>query len=90
MTDDVSIMLSCRGGEAGGVAGRPPGEHTGICLLGMAAGVPRDEVFSEWSGGGVAERPGMGGNPATAAAMAAKSKPGDVKAGEGTQRGSVF
>jgi hypothetical protein len=38
------------GGEAGGVsrprAGRGPGEHTGRCLFGMAAGVPLDDVFS--------------------------------------------
>lgn len=69
--DDASMRLSCRGGEAGGVAGSPPGEHTGMCLLGMAAGVPRDEVFSDRCGGGVDERPGIGGNLATAAAMLA-------------------
>ena len=86
MTDDVSMRLSCRGGDAGGVAGRPPGEQTGMCLLGMAAGVPRDEVLSERCGGGVAERPGMGGNLATAAAMVAKQKRDDQRAGKSTQR----
>jgi hypothetical protein len=45
--DDVSMRLSCRGGEAGGVAGSPPGEHTGMCLLGIAVGVPRVEVLRD-------------------------------------------
>lgn len=69
--DDVSIRLSCRGGEAGGVTGMPPGEHIGICLLGIAAGVPRDDVLMDMCGGGVAERAGMSGGRATAAAMVA-------------------
>jgi hypothetical protein len=66
------MRLSCRGGEAGGVAGSPPGEHTGMCLLGMAVGVPRDDVFSDRCGGGVDDRDGMGiALLATAAAMVA-------------------
>lgn len=70
--DDVSMRLSCRGGEAGGVTGSPPGEHVGMCLLGMAVGVPRDDVLSERCGGGVVEREGMGNALlATAAAMVA-------------------
>lgn len=48
------------GGEAGGVSrpriGLGPGEHIGICLLGTAAGVPLDEVFSVRCGGGVDAR----------------------------------
>lgn len=70
--DDVSMRLSCRGGEAGGVTGSPPGEHVGMCLLGMAVGVPRDDVLSKRCGGGVVEREGMGNALlATAAAMVA-------------------
>jgi len=70
--DEVSMRLSCRGGEAGGVAGSPPGEHTGMCLLGTAAGVPRDEVLSDRCGGGVDVRCGMGIDAlATAAVMLA-------------------
>lgn len=72
--DDVSMRLSLDGGEAGGVsrprAGTGPGEHTGMCLFGIAAGVPRDDVFSVRCGGGVDERPGMGGARATTAAIA--------------------
>lgn len=64
------MRLSCRGGDAGGVAGRPPGEHTGMCLLGMAAGVPRDEVLSDRCDEGVDER-AIGNGLATAAAMLA-------------------
>lgn len=45
----------------------------GRCLLGMAAGVPNDDVLSERWGGGVDDRPGMGGALATAAAMCAVS-----------------
>jgi len=67
--EEVSIKLSCRGGEAGGVAGSPPGEHTGMCLFGIAAGAPRAEVLSDKCGGGVEERTGMAGTLATAAAM---------------------
>jgi hypothetical protein len=70
--DDVSMRLSCLGGEAGGVAGSPPGEHTGMCLLGMAVGAPRDDVLSDRCGGGVDDRDGMGiALLATAAAMLA-------------------
>jgi hypothetical protein len=55
------------------VAGRPPGEHIGMCLLGMAVGVPRDVVLSDRCGGGVDEREGIGSADlvATAAAMVA-------------------
>jgi hypothetical protein len=68
--DEVSTRLSCRGGEAGGVSGSPPGEHVGMCLLGMAAGVPRDDVLSERCGGGVGDREDIGSAlVATAAAM---------------------
>ena len=67
--DDCSMRLSCRGGDAGGVAGSPPGEHTGMCLFGIAAGKPRDEVFRDRCSGGVGERPGIEGYLATAAAM---------------------
>ena len=69
--DEVSMRLSCRGGDAGGVAGKPPGEHTGMCLLGTAEGVPRDEVLSDRCGGGVDERAGTGNALATAAAILA-------------------
>jgi len=68
--EEVSTRLSCRGGEAGGVSGSPPGEHVGMCLLGMAAGVPRDDVLSDRCGGGVGDRDGIGNAlVATAAAM---------------------
>lgn len=71
VTEVVSIRVSSRGGEAGGVTGIPPGEHTGRCLFGIAVGVPRDEVLSEMCVGGVEVRPGIGGALATAAAMPA-------------------
>lgn len=87
--DDVSIRLSCRGGEAGGVAGRPPGEHTGMCLLGIAAGVPRDDVLSDRCGGGVDVRLGMGIALATAAAMFTGGANDNQGAGERTQRGHM-
>lgn len=67
--EDVSITASSRGGDAGGVTGIPPGEHTGICLLGIAVGVPRVEVFSDRCVGGVEVPPGICGALATAAAM---------------------
>lgn len=61
------------GGDAGGVCrpvfGVGPGEHIGMCLLGIAAGVPRDEVLRVRVGGGVEERDGMAGGLATAAAI---------------------
>ena len=83
--DDVSIRLSCRGGEAGGVTGRSPGEQTGMCLLGMAAGVPRDDVLRDRCVV-VEEQLGMGRALATAAAMLARC---DVDgAVEGTRRGA--
>ena len=83
--DDVSIRLSCRGGDAGGVAGRPPGEHTGMCLFGMAVGVPRDDVLSDRCGGGVDER-SICGTLATAAAMLAVEGTGQ-HVGSCTSRG---
>jgi hypothetical protein len=76
--DDVSMRLSCRGGEAGGVAGSPPGEHTGMCLLGMAVGAPRDVVLSDRCCGGVGDREGMAiALLATAAAMLASDTSDD-------------
>jgi len=75
--EEVSIRLSWRGGDAGGVAGSPPGEHSGMCLLGMAVGVPREEVLSDRCGGGVEERPGIEGYLATAAAMLTSPRLGD-------------
>jgi hypothetical protein len=74
--DDCSMRLSCRGGDAGGVAGSPPGEHSGMCLLGIAVGVPREEVLSDRCGGGVEERPSIEGYLATAAAMLTSPRPG--------------
>jgi hypothetical protein len=84
--DDVSIRLSCRGGEAGGVTGRSPGEQTGICLLGMAAGVPRDDVLRDRCAVVVEEQLGMGKALATAAAMLARCDGDDAV--EGTRRGA--
>jgi hypothetical protein len=83
--DDVSIRLSCRGGDAGGVTGRSPGEQTGMCLLGMAAGVPRDEVLRDRCAVVVEERLGMGRALATTAAMLARCDADDAV--EGTRRG---
>ena len=75
MIDEVSMRLSCRGGEAGGVAGSPPGEHIGMCLLGIAVGTPREEVLSDRCGGGVDVRCGMGTEAlATAAVILAVGK----------------
>lgn len=63
------------GGEFGGVsrpwAGLGPGEHTGKCLFGTAAGVPLTEVLSVMCGGGVEVRAGSGGARATMVAMIA-------------------
>jgi hypothetical protein len=83
--DEVSTRLSCRGGDAGGVAGRPPGEQNGMCLLGIAPGVPRVDVLSDRCGGGVGDRVGTGSALATAAAMLAVER-GRWGAVEGTQR----
>lgn len=73
VTEEISIALSLVGGEAGGVtkprSGTGPGGHTGICLFGMATGVPRVVVFNVRWGGGVEERAGMCGALATTAAM---------------------
>lgn len=61
------------GGEEGGVErpadGALPGEHTGMCLLGIAAGVPRSEVLRVRCGGGVVGRLGIGGACSTMVAM---------------------
>jgi hypothetical protein len=66
-------MALAEGGEAGGVSGLPvgrgPGEQMGMCLLGTAAGVPREEVLSDRCGGGVVDRAGIGGALATIVAM---------------------
>jgi hypothetical protein len=67
----VSTKPTSLGGDAGGVTGLGPGEHTGRCLFGIAAGVPRDEVLSEMCVGGVEVRAGIAGALATAAAMLA-------------------
>jgi hypothetical protein len=73
------MRLSCLGGEAGGVAGRPPGEHIGMCLLGIAVGVPRDVVLSDRCGGGVDDREGIGSAlVATAAAMVVNGASGEL------------
>lgn len=56
-----------------------------MCLLGMAIGVPRDEVLSDSCGGGVGERPGMSGGLATAAAMLGLLE-SESSTSEGTQR----
>jgi hypothetical protein len=79
--DDCSMRLSCRGGDAGGVAGSPPGEQSGMCLLGIAVGVPREEVFSDRCGGGVEERPSIEGYLATAAAILTSPRPGGLRWG---------
>jgi hypothetical protein len=83
--DEVSTRLSCRGGDAGGVAGRPPGEQNGMCLLGITAGVPRVDVLRDRCCGGVGDRVGTGSALATAAAMLAVER-GRWGAVEGTQR----
>ena len=61
------------GGEDGGVTrpceGLGPGEHTGRCLFGIAAGVPRVEVFRVRCGGGVFGRSGNAGTLATTVAI---------------------
>lgn len=90
--EDDSIRLSWRGGDAGGVAGRPPGGHSGMCLFGMAAGVPRDDVLSDRYGGGVGERLGtcMFGALATAAVMLTGCTVDDQCAVEGTQRETTW
>jgi len=69
--EEVSIRLSCRGGDAGGVAGNasPPGAHTGRCLLGIAMGVPREVLLSGSCSCGVGPRVSRSGALATAAAI---------------------
>ena len=71
--EDGSIMPYFCGGEAGGVlrpvAGLAPGEQTGMCLLGMAAGVPRADVLRVRCGGGVDVRLVIAGTLATIVAI---------------------
>ena len=79
--DEVSIMTSFEGGEEGGVSrprtGTGPGLQMGKCLLGTAAGVPREDVFSR--GGGVGGRLGIGCTRATMAAMIAIAGDGQAE-----------
>lgn len=71
----VRGAVSFTGGDDGGVSSRlgesEPGGHTGMCLFGTAAGVPREEVFKVRCGGGVEERVGIASVRATTAAMTA-------------------
>lgn len=69
--EDVSIKPSSRGGEAGGVAGMPPGEHTGRCLLGIAVGGLRGDELRDRCADEVELWLSIGGALATAAAMLA-------------------
>lgn len=46
-----------------------PGEQTGICLLGIADGVPLIDVFKVMCGGGVVGRLGRAGACSTMVAM---------------------
>lgn len=78
-SDVVSRSCVDVGGEVGGVsnccgAGRGPGEQCGICLLGIAEGVPRwDVLMFKWPGGGVL-RPGSGAGRARMVAMRAMQR----------------
>lgn len=69
------------GGEAGGVSswrgvGRGPGEQCGMCLFGMAEGVPLWEVLMlRWPGGGVF-RPGSGAGRARMVAISRENATG--------------
>lgn len=77
----VSTSWVADGGEAGGVSswrgvGRGPGEQCGICLFGMAEGVPLWEVLMlRWPGGGVL-RPGSGAGRARMAAISRENATG--------------
>ena len=51
------------------VTGLGPGEQTGMCLLGMAAGVPLDDVLRVRCGGGVDVRLVIVGTLATIVAI---------------------
>ena len=68
-----SITPCFCGGEAGGVlrpvTGLGPGEQTGMCLLGMAVGVPLEDVFRVRCGGGVDVRLVIAGALATIVAI---------------------
>ena len=71
---EEGLRLACtEGGEEGGVSrpcpGRGPGEQIGRCLLGIAAGVPLEDVLSVRCGGGVVGRSGIGGGRATTVAI---------------------
>jgi hypothetical protein len=60
------------GGVEGGVVrpvGAFPGEHSGMCLLGTAVGVPLTDVFKVICGGGVAGRLGNVGTCSTIVAI---------------------
>jgi hypothetical protein len=58
-----------------------------MCLLGIAEGVPREDVFSDRCGGGVEERPSIEGYLATAAAMLTSPRLEGQEVVEGAQRG---
>jgi hypothetical protein len=51
------------------VTGARPGEHTGICLLGIGAGVPRTDALRVRCGGGVVGRLGIAGACSTIVAI---------------------
>lgn len=70
--EEVSMTAFFWGGDAGGVSspvGCGPGEHSGMCLFGMAAGVPREDVLRVRCGGGVAVRVGIAGGLTMAVAI---------------------
>lgn len=71
--EDGLMVVWAEGGELGGVSrpwtGRGPGELYGMCLFGMAAGVPLAEVLRVMWGGGVVVRDGSGGARATMVAI---------------------
>lgn len=75
--ETVSFTAGDEGGVSSPLGDGEPGEHTGMCLFGIAAGVPRDEVFKVRCCGGVEERVGMGSVRATTAAMTADGLPDD-------------
>jgi len=58
------------------VAGLGPGEQTGMCLLGMAAGVPLADVLRVRCGGGVDVRLVIAGALATIVAIIQGSQVG--------------
>ena len=60
------------------VVGLGPGEQTGMCLLGMAVGVPLADVLSVRCGGGVDVRLVIAGALATIVAIIQRSYVGFV------------